>query len=739
MISILCALVLVISLFLVRQFHEPWYRSQLTTVASHTQKNIENNISMVHGSVASFAQRPDLWSWLEAVVNPPVLAEIIEAEEEKTSPLPIPQSRTSFQKQLDIYVNSQRGIKSAYLLDTSGKVLLSTDDGLGSNGATEKEMMSHNLWLKTLGTEIAETQENTPVSRLLTTDTGLKFVTTQRILNQDSKWLGSLVIELEPELLSPGISDIYRVEIITPELTLLVGADGNIQAQPVGAARTSCVNPVELPRWYPAYRPNGVLESMQPVSVMPWCVSVSVEQKTINQVFYNVALVLAPVLLIALMLVWSWLRWGVSHLLQPLRAILKAIQPIIEEFFEGGMEDLRAGRLRGLETATAEMITYYRSVQKQADRDREQAEEMSLELMTFKQTVDNASDSITILYPDLRIAYINRAMEENSGYKLTEVAGRRSFNLWRRIEDHDEITAMWAKLQQLKQAHSTRIMMLTKDKKLFLSEVRITPILNEKGEVSFFLIIEHRVPDAKMLEFVKDDFISIASHELRTPLTVIREYLALVADGEVGELNQSQKDLIEKAREISKGMAVLVDNMLDLSQLNYNNMTVNLKVLDLESITKDIVREFAPSFARKKIQLSYQSEIPGQEFLCKSDRQKLVRIFNNLISNAHKFTPEGGQVVISIGKFQSFQSGTDYWRVSIRDNGEGIPQEVQKNLFKRFFQVDNVLSRRAEGTGLGLSISKGLIEKLGGEIWVESQEGKGSVFSFTVLKPDVEN
>jgi signal transduction histidine kinase len=164
--------------------------------------------------------------------------------------------------------------------------------------------------------------------------------------------------------------------------------------------------------------------------------------------------------------------------------------------------------------------------------------------------------------------------------------------------------------------------------------------------------------------------------------------------------------------------------MLDLSKLESNKLEMTITKNSLSTLTQASVDKMKLLFAGKGVALTYT----GHDATISTDADKFDRILVNLLSNAYKFTPGGGKVTVTTTISQSDHLAT----ICVADTGIGIPKEGRDNLFKKFSQVDNYLQRQSGGTGLGLSICKGLVEKLGGKIWVDSTAGQGSEFYFTV-------
>ena len=239
----------------------------------------------------------------------------------------------------------------------------------------------------------------------------------------------------------------------------------------------------------------------------------------------------------------------------------------------------------------------------------------------------------------------------------------------------------------------------------------------------------HLLEDAQQTQ---NRFFTNISHEFRTPLTLI-----LGPANQI--LEQSQNDNVkEEARLIqrsAKKLKRLANQLLDISRIESGKMKLKTTKQNLETIIKEIVSSFQSFAERKNISLKFKSE--SEEFFLYLDKDKFDKILSNILSNAIKFTPNGGRVKVEVNLLSPPSEGlgvgqnrlnSNYAEISITDTGIGIPKEQLNKIFDRFYQVDNRLSREYEGTGVGLSLTKELVELHKGKIFVESEEGKGSIF-----------
>jgi signal transduction histidine kinase len=226
------------------------------------------------------------------------------------------------------------------------------------------------------------------------------------------------------------------------------------------------------------------------------------------------------------------------------------------------------------------------------------------------------------------------------------------------------------------------------------------------------------------LDRMKDAFISMVTHELRTPLTVISGTSELLEAGIYGPLAPEQAEPVSQIAFQADRLRGLVNDLLDLSKMAAGMMRLRREPLDAYSLVEAVVQQLVTLAARGGVLLRNQVRHDLPEIDC--DGQRIEQVLTNLISNAIKFTPTGGQIIVSA------TAEANQLRFCVADTGQGIPPEALPRIFDKFFQVQSNTETGKIGTGLGLAIVKHLVELHGGEVSVESEPGKGSRFYFTV-------
>lgn len=221
----------------------------------------------------------------------------------------------------------------------------------------------------------------------------------------------------------------------------------------------------------------------------------------------------------------------------------------------------------------------------------------------------------------------------------------------------------------------------------------------------------------------KSQFVSMASHELRTPLTIIKEGIRLVLQGKSSQLDDKQKMLLGLAQRNVDRLARLINNILDFQKLDSGKIDFNIQDNDANEVVREI-KETMTTLANDE-KLSLITELDESLPIVKFDRDEIMQVLINLVSNAIKFTDQGGVTITSAREGNTI-------RISVQDTGPGIKKEDLPRLFHEFGQLMDGSNRKPAGSGLGLVISKKIIERHSGNIWAESEYGKGTTFHFVL-------
>lgn len=247
------------------------------------------------------------------------------------------------------------------------------------------------------------------------------------------------------------------------------------------------------------------------------------------------------------------------------------------------------------------------------------------------------------------------------------------------------------------------------------------PFRDENGKVTGIITYNRDVTEQKRAAQLKNEFISTVSHELRTPLTSIRGSLGLIAGGVAGELPAKAANLVRIAYSNSERLVHLINDILDMEKIESGKMVFEIRQLPVRPILEQVIAASSNYMPEKRVKTVLIDDAPRIE--ANVDPDRLHQVVANLLSNAIKFSPEGETVTVSLQRLEA-----NSLRISVADHGSGIPEAFRRRIFGKFEQAEASSTRTKGGTGLGLSIARSIVEKLGGVLDFESEEGKGTEF-----------
>jgi PAS domain S-box-containing protein len=345
------------------------------------------------------------------------------------------------------------------------------------------------------------------------------------------------------------------------------------------------------------------------------------------------------------------------------------------------------------------------------------------DISKFKLAVDASPNFISIVDTHGYILYINKEITENIGYKFQEVENKRIVDLWHKDDTPESWKEKFDEILKNKKSFRFTSFGYKKNGVKFEGDIVLTPIQNTDCNIDNFLVVERDVTEEKQKERIKSEFISVVSHELRTPMTVIRGYSSLLADGTLGQLNEKQKEYVDRINFETGRLLDLANDMLDMQKFESGKIELKFeKKPILESIEK-VVNGYMDPFTKKGLTLKIENNLKTAEHgIALIDPKYFERTLSNLLSNALKYTEKGGVQVFLINP------DDDHIVMAVKDTGVGIPEQSISHLFERFYQAEGVMSRKKEGSGLGLSIVKTIVEAHHGMCWVESKKDVGSTF-----------
>ncbi|HAB0009067.1 TPA_asm: cell wall metabolism sensor histidine kinase WalK [Listeria monocytogenes] len=263
--------------------------------------------------------------------------------------------------------------------------------------------------------------------------------------------------------------------------------------------------------------------------------------------------------------------------------------------------------------------------------------------------------------------------------------------------------------------------------KPYVLRANFSVIQRETGFNNGVIAVLHDITDQEKVDQERRDFVSNVSHELRTPLTSMHSYLEALSDG-AWEDKEIAPRFLEVTQNETERMIRLVNDLLKLSRMDGGREQLEKSFVNFTDFFNHIIDRFE---MMKKETIMFKRHIPREPVIIEIDEDKVMQVFDNIISNANKYSPDGGRISFYLKKFE------DEIEVSIADEGLGVPDEDLANVFDRFFRVDKARSREMGGTGLGLAIAREVIEAHGGRIWAERNKTKGTIIKFTLPYSDL--
>ena len=251
------------------------------------------------------------------------------------------------------------------------------------------------------------------------------------------------------------------------------------------------------------------------------------------------------------------------------------------------------------------------------------------------------------------------------------------------------------------------------------------PVRNDLNETLGSVTVLQDISHLKELDKMKSEFIAMVAHELRAPLAAVEQQLTVILNKMAGDVTEKQEQLLSRAKERTRGLLTLIKDLLDLSKIEAGMMVQYKEPLSLQEVVQKVVDLMRAEADAKKLDLEFT--VPPELPLINADRNSMEGTFTNLISNAIKYTPEGGKIWVTLNEEGGFIKAT------VSDTGIGIKKEDLPRIFDKFYRVKTVETRQIVGTGLGLSIVKSIVDAHLGSISVESEEANGTIF--TVLLP----
>jgi PAS domain S-box-containing protein len=383
-------------------------------------------------------------------------------------------------------------------------------------------------------------------------------------------------------------------------------------------------------------------------------------------------------------------------------------------------------------------LTGYRGVDTDITLQKRTEEAVEQQRRMLRTLIDNLPDPIYVQDVECRKVIANKADVENIGFSTeAEVLGKTDIELFpgkigeRGYTDDMKVISSGKPVFNLEEEFISK-----KGERRWLLTTKI-PLRDRDDNVTGLVGIGHDITERKQIieelikakekaeesDKLKTAFLHNISHEIRTPMNAIVGFSALLDEPDVDDL--TRKSYIDVIMQSSNHLLSIITDIVEISNIEANLIKTIKNEINLNSLIESLCHQFFPKASEKRIVLDCESLLSGSDAMALADRSKLTQILTNLISNALKFTDKGSVKVLC-----SLQD--DFLEFSVADTGIGIDGQHHERVFDRFYQVQNTMERLYEGTGLGLAISKAYVEHMGGKIWLISEPGKGTTFSFTI-------
>jgi PAS domain S-box-containing protein len=351
-------------------------------------------------------------------------------------------------------------------------------------------------------------------------------------------------------------------------------------------------------------------------------------------------------------------------------------------------------------------------------------EQVTAERRRLDAILRHSADGIMILHPNLTVESINLALARMTGRRVDDARGVHHDRLirWARLETEtdlqeaveggwpaDEQSILYVEGDMIHSSDSTISVGIT-----------YAPLFDSRGELRNIVGNVRDITKFREAEEAKSTFISVISHELKTPVSVIKGYASTLnredANWDEATLSRGLSVIDEETDKLSE----LIDNLLDVSRLQIGTFKLDFGRVNLAEMAQKYAEKFRLQTTKHDIVVDFPPDFP----VIQGDARRIGQVLSNLLSNAIKYSPDGGTITLS---GQAVPGGV---RVSVSDEGIGLPLSQQEFVFDRFYRADNALTRETQGAGLGLYIARSIVEAHGGHIWVESEPGSGTTFHF---------
>lgn len=321
------------------------------------------------------------------------------------------------------------------------------------------------------------------------------------------------------------------------------------------------------------------------------------------------------------------------------------------------------------------------------------------------------------------IIKINKAVKKILGFSENNLLGKKYWDSVLEVDDRNNLLpkekAIISRVLKNSKIVSGTAFYLTSKRRKIPVFLTISPVII-RGKLTGTIAAFRDITEEKAVDKAKTEFVSLTSHQLRTPLTTIRWYVEMLLNGDAGELNTEQKDYLHEVLLGAEEMLSLLTTFLNVSRIELGTFSVAPEQISAIEVAESVIKELTPDIQKKELILNknFALNLP----LLKADRKLLRIILQNLLTNATKYTRERGEINLTLKV-----DGKNFI-IIVKDNGYGIPESEQSQIFKKMFRASNAFINNTEGSGLGLYLAKSILDSVNGKIRFNSKEGLGTEF-----------
>lgn len=354
-------------------------------------------------------------------------------------------------------------------------------------------------------------------------------------------------------------------------------------------------------------------------------------------------------------------------------------------------------------------------------------QQISREKARLDAIIEHSGDGVMILEPDRRISAFNRALTSMSGISAEDAVGHLCYDVLSLKNAEPPGVDLCNEATPPIFPSGTEPLYVEGDIRrddgsVVTVGITYSPLFDAEGRLLNITAIVRDITRFREAEEIKSTFISVISHELKTPVALIKGYAGTLSRQDVEWDKKTVRESVAVIEEEADRLTEMIDNLLDVSRLQAGALKLEMGFADMARLAETTVEKFRTQTSRHTFTLDFPPDLPTVP----GDEERLRQVLDNLLSNAIKYSPDGGEIRVS-GRADDRQI-----YVAVTDEGIGIPENEQENIFDRFYRARSGVSARTKGTGLGLFLVKAVVEAHGGQVWVESRPDQGSTFVFTL-------